>query len=101
MHNGTVPVRLIANELRHKFLARYMATQTKKNPKTTRPKKSRPARAPRSARASIPPKAPALKPTRPVLKEEQPPPAPPAEELVSRDDEEPKPEDLAKEEPIK
>src|SRR5438445_5766775 len=98
MHNGTVPVRLIANELRHKFLARSMATQTKKNHKTTPPKKSRPARAPRRLRASAAPKAPALRPTRPILKEE--PPAPRDEDLV-KDDEEPKPEDLAKEQPIK
>jgi len=97
MDNGTVPVRLIANELRHKFLARYMATQTKNNHKTTRPKQKRPARAPRRPHASAAPKAPALRPTRPVLKEQ---PAPGDQELV-RDDEEPKPEDLAKEEPIK
>src|SRR5439155_4332926 len=98
MHYGTVPVRLIANELRHKFLGRYMATQTKKNHTTTRPKKNRPARAPRRSRASVAPKAPALRPTRPILKGE--PPGPRDEELV-RDDEEPKPEDLAKEAPIK
>jgi len=97
MHNGTVPVRLIANELRHKFLARYMATQTKKNHKITRPKKNRPVRATRRSHASAAPKPPALPPTRAILKE---PPATRDEELV-KDDEEPKPEDLAKEEPIK
>ena len=97
MHHGTVPVRLIANELRHKFLARYMATPIKNNHKTTRPKQKRPARVPHRTRASATPKAPALTPTRPILKEQ---PAPRDEELV-RDDEEPKPEDLAKEQPIK
>src|SRR5260221_8049699 len=97
MHNGTVSVRLIANELRHKFLARYMATQIKKNHKTTRPKNNRRTRAPRRSSGSAAPKAPALRRTRPILKEQ---PAPRDEELL-RDEEEPKPEDLAKEEPIK
>ncbi len=97
MHNGTVPVRLIANELRHKFLGRYMATQTKNNHKTARPKKNRPPHAPRRPRASAAPKAPVLRPSRPVLKEQ---PAP-RDEVLVREDEEPRPEDLAKEEPIK
>src|SRR5438128_10907504 len=97
MHHGTGRGPLIANELRHKFLARYMATQTKNNHKTTRPKQKRQARVPHRTRASATPKAPALSPTRPILEEQ---PAPRDEELV-RDDEEPKPEDLAKEQPIK
>ena len=76
--------------LRDKFLARYMATQTKHS-KVTRRKKTQSVPRLHSAAA---PKPPALPPARPPIKEER---SPKDEDLV-RDDEEPKPEDLAKEE---
>src|ERR1051326_2914867 len=99
MYNGNGPVHSIGSELRHKFLARYMATQSKNNHKPTRHKKSRSGRLPRRApAASASPKPPVLRATRTILPER---PAAPRDEESPRDDEEPKPEELAKEEPIK
>src|SRR2546423_664493 len=92
MQDDTVPIRSIATELRDKFLARFMASQTKKQ-KISRLKQRRPgARRTQGSGALLKAK---LSPGRP-LKE----PAP-ADDVLARDDEEPKAEDLAKEEPIK
>src|SRR6266403_934384 len=93
MQNGTGQIRLIANEPRHKFLARFMATHTK-NHKITRRKK-RPAVSARRPRASGAPQTPVLAPIRLVEK------ALASKEIFSKEEEEPRPEDLAKEEPIK
>src|SRR6266699_1754942 len=94
MENGMVPIRLIGNAGRgHKFLARFMATQMK-NPKITRRKKHAPPL--RRSRAAAP-LAPAFRSVRPAVKEAR----SPKDEELTRDDEEPKAEDLAKEEPIK
>src|SRR5437899_1154576 len=99
MKNGHRPVNSNGDsELREKFLARFMAAQTK-NRKTVRRKKHRVVR---PARASASPKAPvlpALQPARPLVKQEEPPRQEPVrEEPMLREDEEPKPEDLANEE---
>src|SRR5207302_7206710 len=95
MKNGHRPSNSNSNsELREKFLARYMAAQTK-HQKIVRRKKHRVVR---PSRAAAPPKPPVLQPIRPVVKLEEKEPEPPQEEVLARDDEEPKPEDLAKEE---
>src|SRR6266576_484821 len=98
MKNGHSPANPNGNsQLREKFLARFMAAQTKHR-KITRRKKHRVVR---PARASTPPKAPglpALQPPRPLVKQEEPVEEPARDEALVRDDEEPKPEDLAKEE---
>ena len=94
MQDRSAPVRLIGNERRHKFLASFMATQTK-NPKITRRKKQGPAKRRRqAANGSAAPAFPAVRPV-PAIE------LPAKLDELARDDEEPKPEDLAKEEPIK
>src|SRR4051812_45145103 len=101
MQNGTIPVRLIANELRHKFLARYMATHSKNHQKTIRRKKPRPAVARRRAQPAAAPKPPVLQRPRLVINDLVKESPAPNEIDLGKDDEEPKAEDLAKEEPIK
>jgi RNA polymerase primary sigma factor len=86
----------VANkQLRSQFLARFMAAHSK-NRKVTRRK---PRRAPRhrvsnnsnTSNSKVVHEAPKLPPSRPPV----------VEEVAPKDDEEPKPEELAKEEPIK
>jgi RNA polymerase primary sigma factor len=91
MQNGFGPVRLIINE-RRKFLARFMATQTQ-NRKVNRKKKQRTTRrsSPTAARRAMP--LPILPPPEKLPRKK--------EFLTSSEDEEPRAEDLAKEEPIK
>src|SRR5215467_11934231 len=81
------------SQLREQFLARFMAAQTKHR-KPIRRKKHRVVRPARASNVPKPPSHPVLQPPRPLVKPED----PPQEELLHRDDEEPKPEDLAKEE---
>src|SRR6478736_9950866 len=86
MLNGIGPIRLILND-RTKFLARVMAKNTK-NHKVTRRKKGRPAVAEKRLRPFAQSKLPFL-------------PTEKGKVFFTKDDEEPRAEDLAKEEPIK
>ena len=89
MHEDPDPPEFINNRfLRSKNLARFMAAHTK-NHKITRRKKRRPIR--HRVTGSKLNDAPKLPVSRPQLKKQE----------AVKDDEEPRPEDLAKEEPIK
>jgi RNA polymerase primary sigma factor len=91
MESGIGPIRLITNE-RRKYFARFMATQTH-NHKVNRKRKTR-ASSPKRRVSSSGRRTPVL----PII------PAPeklPRTNFLRSDDEEPRAEDLAKEEPIK
>src|SRR5690242_14557823 len=98
MQNGTVPIRLIANELRQKFLARYMATHSKNNHKSLRVRKPRPAPSRRRAEPVKVSQSPPLPRARLVISEIVKDIPAPNDIDLAKDDEEPKAEDLAKEE---
>src|SRR3989454_1178421 len=90
MKKTSGPIGLIANEQRHEFLARFMATQTRHR-NMGRRKKNRLVRRP----AAAAPKTPSLTPTRRPVKEEK----TPRDEELARDDSQPKPDELARAEP--
>src|SRR6266496_4988288 len=93
MHEDPASPNLVANRrLRTQFLARFMAAHTK-NHKVTRSKARRVHR--HRARAPKVHAAKTIAVPRPVM------PLIPKKVPLAKDEEEPKPEDLAKEEPVK